>query len=360
MDVRTLYIRLAMIAFWVLIGIGFLLLPSITQLFTFNDAINIVTWSATIDPLVIEKFTQETGIKVNINYIESNEELFVKMHTSKGAAYDLILPSDYALKKFVDNGLLQPIDKSKLNFWDRIMPRLLNQSFDPNNTYCIPYHWTIYGIGIDKDFFKERIPPASWSLLFSYPIGTAKVGMFNVAREAIMMTALYLFGDITNLNDEKTTMIQNNLISQKSRVEAYIDADIRSNYMLISKMSPIVIATTTYIAKIMEEFPSIEFLIPREGSFLLIDSFAISASSKKQDAIYALINFLYRPEHIEHHFKQFPFTPVTTNLYELMKTQAVAADIIAAHFDETINLYSFKDVIAESVANNIWISVKTT
>ena len=192
----SFFMRMMMIGFWVFCLWSFLLVPVVGSLWQPGKSITILIWAATIDPHIITDFEKETGITVNISYIESNEEAFSKILTSQGAGYDLIMPSDYLVKRLIKHTLIKPIDKSKLDFWHRLYPRLLHRYFDPENIYSIPYFWEVYGIGINKDFFGDKIPPASWDLLFTYPIGTAKVGMLEAPREAILLTAQYLFGAI--------------------------------------------------------------------------------------------------------------------------------------------------------------------
>jgi spermidine/putrescine transport system substrate-binding protein len=345
--------------FWVACLMIFLSMPKISFLWEKDRTINLLTWAATIDPHVVVAFEKETGIKVNISYFEHNEELFVKLYTTKGKDYDLIVPSDYLIEKLIKNKLIKPIDRSKLKFWDRINPRLLGHYFDPKNEYSVPYLWAIYGLGIDTEYFKQELPH-SWGLLFDYPIESAKVAMLNVAQESILITAQYLYGSTENITKEKIKEIQQKLIAQKKRVEAYIDADIRSNYMLVSKTCPIVVASSPYILYLMKERPAINFIIPQEGGFLLIDSLVLSVASQKDDLVYQFINYLYRPEILHHHYQLYPFLPATNELKKIMAEEKIPESIIRMHFDSTVKLTFFTHILPENVINNIWISLKTS
>lgn len=352
------FIRASMLVFWTVCLALFLMLPKIIALFNTERSINVYTWAGIVDPQLLVAFEQETGIKVNLNYYENNEELFVKLYTSGGYGADLLIPSDYIVEKLIRYNLIKPIDKTKIDFLDRLLPRLLHHYFDPTNTYTIPYYWSIYGIGINKDYFAQQ-PVPSWQLLFDCPLPGAKVGMLNAAREAILASALYLYGTYENLTQEKLETIKQTLIKQKKGVEAYIDADVRSNYMLITDGAPVAIATSQHISKAMQEYSNIDFIVPKEGSFWIIDNVAISRATKDEDAVYKLINYLYRPESLYWHFKHFYFFPVTNNLLDLVRKENVPESIIQVHFDETLPLYFFKDVIGETITNDIWVSVKT-
>lgn len=360
MKFLTIFLRTVIIGFWFICLILFLAMPAVTNLWQDDKTINLFIWGATIDPKIIDDFQKETGIRVNQVYFESNEELFVKLLTAKGRGYDLLMPSDYVVEKLIAHKLIKPLDKTKLDFWDSINPRLLNHYFDPGNIYTIPYFWAIYGLGISNNFFGKKVPPSSWQLLFDYPITPAKVAMLNVARESILITAQYLYESIENITTNKIDEIKKKLIAQKKRVEVYTDADIRANYLLASETCPVVVAASPYMAQLMQEDDSVSFLFPKEGSFILIDSLVISSKTDKEALVYKFINYLFRPEILLHHFESYPFLPVTKNLKSLMEKNNTPKSIIDAHFDESLKLEFFKNVISEEIVNTVWMLLKTS
>ena len=62
---------------------------------------------------MFQDFTKETGIKVNISYIDNTDTLLAKM-IEGSADYDLIDLEGAYVKSFLDGELLAPIDKSKV------------------------------------------------------------------------------------------------------------------------------------------------------------------------------------------------------------------------------------------------------
>jgi spermidine/putrescine transport system substrate-binding protein len=55
-------------------------------------------------------------------------------------------------------GLVQKLDKSRLRNLGNLNPRLLNQPYDPDNQYSIPYLWGTTGIAYDAN--KGVLPAA--------------------------------------------------------------------------------------------------------------------------------------------------------------------------------------------------------
>jgi len=79
-----------------------------------NKQLVFMNWGPYINSNILEQFTEETGIKVIYSTYESNETLYAKLKTHN-QGYDLVVPSTYFVAKMRDEGMLQKIDKSKLN-----------------------------------------------------------------------------------------------------------------------------------------------------------------------------------------------------------------------------------------------------
>ena len=153
--------------------------------------LNIFVWGDFFPEKTFLKFEQETGIRVQVNYYVSNEELILKLEKTKGMGYDIIFPSDYAVKILKEKDLLQPIDHTKLTFKEHIEPSLLNQYFDPNNTFSFPYFWEVYGMALEKNLYPKGCFP-SLALLFEKT--NRKVVMTADPVEAITFATHYLYG----------------------------------------------------------------------------------------------------------------------------------------------------------------------
>lgn len=354
--ISSLAMRFLIMLFWVTVIIGFLYMPYLSRLWTNKKTITVITWAGMIDARYAEKFEEETGIKVNIRYYDSNEELFVKLVTTKAKGYDIIITTDYIIQLLIKEKLLKHLDTTKLLMMNRLNKKLLNHYYDPNNTYSIPYFWAIYGLGIDKEYFIEK-PLPSWNLIFDQTKGY-NVGMLNAPRDVLFIAAQYLFGSIDNLDQERLKHIRKLLIDQKKHVEAYTEADVRVDSLLLSKTCPVVVSTTPFMAKIMKKYPTLDFLVPQEGSFMVIDNIALPATTTKDDYIYEFINYLYRPDVIKHHVATFAFFPATDDINEILEQNHVPRSIIEAHHNYRNNLDFFRNVISPYALNEIWVALK--
>lgn len=347
--------RLIILVFWAALMFSTLFVPEWKWIAFDENAISVFAWGDIIAPSVIADFERETGIKVHLNFYYSNEELLVKLKATKGKDYDLIIPSDYTVKLLSEEGLLKKIDKSKCPFWDRLDPRLLDLFHDPKNFYSIPYEWEIYGFGIDRDYFKD-LPRASWDLVFK-PERDYKISMVNDPIDAVEFASFYLFGPKSSLSPEEAKQVQTLLTRQRAWVTAY--SDHRGDYLLATKNCPLVISMSSYIGRTMERFPNVEFLTPEEGTFITIENLCIPKPSTKEDLVYKFIDYLYRPEAIATHYKEFHFFPATKNSIKDLEHDPKMASLVKG-FDFDLSKAQFmKKLLPARELQELWISVKT-
>lgn len=350
----NVFIKSAIVLFWCLAIIAFLYAGTFFQLIHKPKGINVLVWGQVLDAEFLSSFEKDSGIRVNVSYLERNEELFVKLKTTKEHGYDLIMSTDYAVELLIAENLIKKIDREKLTFWHTIYPSLLNHYFDPHNDYSIPYFWSLFGLGIDTDCFGGKVPPATWDLVFDKKLAPKRISIVDDARQLILLAAFYLFGTIEAFDEDKIEQIKHLLIKQKEWVELYTDLTLE--YSIASKTVPVAVITAIDLAKVMRAFDNVQFVVPREGSFVLIDSFVIPSATKKDEFIYAFLNYIYRPEVIQQYVDKYGFfSSVKSITHEDPKLSELSQPIDALFR----NVNFFKNVIPPHLLDEIWIMLKS-
>ncbi len=93
---------------------------------------------------LIPDFEREFGVKVVVEYFNSNEEMYTKLQA--GDSYDVLVPSDYMIERLVKENMLQELDKSMIPNLANLAEGVKNLPYDPDNTYSAPYFWGSVGI----------------------------------------------------------------------------------------------------------------------------------------------------------------------------------------------------------------------
>jgi spermidine/putrescine transport system substrate-binding protein len=349
-------VRATIIFFWLSIFYFFLYSPRFISYFETQKTLNVLAWPTTFDTEYVKEFEKSSNVKVNVTYFENNEELILKIKASHKHGYDLIMPSDLGTEVLIADNLLEEIDHDKLVFWKDIYQELLDHQFDPKNKYTVPYQWSVYGLGIDTKFFDGKIPEASWKLIFEQNSNQPyRIGFLDDQKEVLPIAALYLFGP--QINDEYLNIVQaqrlfNLLMQQKDWVAMY--TDVRADYLLLSRTCPVVVTTTTDITRVIREDKHISFVVPKEGSFVLIDSFAIPVGTEKKEVVYDFLNYIYRPDILKKYADKFGFFPSCKNV----ETVSSLFPFSKPTKDLFKRLYFFKPVLPPHLAGYLWIALK--
>ncbi|HSC24955.1 MAG TPA: extracellular solute-binding protein, partial [Candidatus Babeliales bacterium] len=259
----NIWIVCGIVIIWTIIIISSLFIGQVSTIYNHDTHINVLVWGQVLDKEFLSDFERETGIQVNMSYFENNEELLAKLHGPGEHDYDLVMPSDWAAELLIQDGLIKKLDRSKINVWKTIYPALLHHYFDINNNYTIPFYWSLFGIGINKKYWHEKMPDPTWGLVFNEQIMPERIGMVEDPRALILIAASYLFGHIEQLDTSKINQIKQLLIKQKPYVEIYTDS--RVEYILASGVVPIVVGLLGDLLKVMRRFDTINFILPKEG-----------------------------------------------------------------------------------------------
>ena len=122
-----------------------------------EKVLRIYSWEDYVDADTIAGFSEEYGIEVEFITFASNEEMLLKLEQGGGENYDIIVASDYVISSARKQNLLMPLDKDKLTNFGNLNPNYLNQYFDPDNVYSIPYTVGSPMIVYDPDRVKGEI-----------------------------------------------------------------------------------------------------------------------------------------------------------------------------------------------------------
>lgn len=346
----SILMRVGIFLFWTTVIALFLMIPGFIAKFRHERSLTIFAWPLLLDPIYLKQFEKETGIKLYITYFENGPALVSKLAATNGSGYDIIIPDDHSLEILINQGMLQKIDRSKLHFWSDLNPLLLNTYADPHNDYSVPYYWGVYGIGYDEDVFKMGPPPAQWGTLFDASLfPRVRICMTDEPREAILLTAQYLFGTIDALKNKETReQVKQALIKQKKMVEVYTVS--RSDNLLQSKSCGLAAIMSPEVWRLRKDHPNISMVIPKEGSFLVIDSIAIPKSTAKDSMIYQFLNYLFRKEVMLHHLENFGFCSPLVSISSSDQEKFCP-------IQQFKNFDFFRSVISDDEINTLWIEV---
>ena len=294
------------------------------QLFLFN-------WGNYIDPELIKEFEAETGIQVVYETFDSNDAMEAKLKQG-GTRYDIVFPSESSITKLVNQNLLQKLDHSKIKGLENISPFLLNSPVDKGNQYTIPYFWGTVGIMVNTKYIDpESIQ--TWNDLWKEDFKN-KVLVLDGNREALGMALQSLGYSLNSKNENELHAAEVKLKELKPNVRAVLNEEIKT--MMKLEEAPIGMGYSGDAAAVAEENPNVQYILPKDGSAVWTDNFAIAHTAVNIDGAYAFINFMLRPENAARNAEYVGYSTPNEKAKELMNPE-VTSDETYYPSEEIIN-----------------------
>jgi spermidine/putrescine transport system substrate-binding protein len=275
--------RLALLALCLLLA---------SQALAASKELYVYNWSEYMPDSVLEDFTKETGIKVVMSTYDSNEALYAKIKMVDAKGYDLIVPSTDFVARMRKEGLLSPLDKSKLANLGNLDPKLMNRPFDPDNTYSVPYMWGSTAIAVNT-----KDPAAASVSTFAdlwKPELKGKLLLPNDMRGVLGMGLKRLGLSLNETDPAKVGQACDLLMPLMASVRVF-DSDSPKQALLNNEVQVAVLWNgEAFIAA--GENPDIRYVYPKEGFSLWVDNLCIPKNAANVENAHIFIDYLLRPE----------------------------------------------------------------
>lgn len=256
-----------------------------------NKELNIYNWGAYVNPELIKKFEKQTGYKVNYDTFDSNEAMLTKIQQG-GTSYDIVVPSEYTVQKMSEQNLLHKLDKKRiptLKYYDK---RFLNQSFDKNNEYSLPYFWGTLGIVYNDKYIKAN-EINTWDDLWNKKYKNS-IMLRDDTRDVFGIGLITLNKSVNSTNTSDLLATKGKLDSLMPNIKAIASDEIKM-YMA-QDQAPLSVSYSGDALDMIEQNSNLHYVLPSGGTNLWFDNIVIPKNVKHLDAAYAFINFMNEPK----------------------------------------------------------------
>ena len=324
-----------------------------------NGQVIVYNWGEYIDPDTITMFEEETGIKVVYDEFETNEIMYPKVETG-ASEYDVICPSDYMISKMIESDLLSELNfdnmpNAKANIGEQYWEQ--SKGFDPENKYSVPYCWGTVGILYNKTMVEE--PVDSWSILWDEKYADS-ILMQDSVRDAFAVALKDLGYSLNSTNIKELTEAKDLLVTQKPLVQAYVVDQVRDK--MIGNEAAIGVIYSGEAIYTKRENPDLEYVVPKEGSNVWIDSWCIPKDAQHVENAEKFLNFLCRPDIALKNFEYITYSTPNDAARELIEDDDIRNSEIAFPDEETLarcETFTYLGDDADEVYNQLWREVKS-
>ena len=335
-----------------LLGAPFLLAP--VPLTGPDRQLNVYIWSNYIAPETVRRFEERHHVRVNVDVYDSNEALIAKMQ-SGNVDYDVVCPSTYTVQSLVAQGLLRALDFSALPHLSNVDPRFLGRGHDPGNRYSVPYFWGTTGIA----YRKSRVGTVdSWGALWDERF-RGRILMLDDARETLG-AALKWKGQSVNTTDPASlALAQRALVAQRPLVRAYNSSNFED--VLLSGDVWLAQGWNGQFARAMAQDGDIQYVVPREGSMLFLDSLAVPRGAPHPELAHAFLDYVMEAEVAAEICRTMQYSTPNRAALSLLPPAIRDNPAIFPSADVVARTEIIEDIGAATVLyDRLWTEVKTS
>lgn len=307
---------------------------------------------------VISDFEKQYGVRVIVENFDSNEMMYTKLMA--GDRYDVIIPSDYMIERLMNEDFLQPLDKSMIPNMENMSDAVLGMSYDPDNTYSIPYFWGSVGLVYNH----ENVDPAvieseGWEVLRNTDYA-GHIYIYDSERDSFMM-AFKALGysmnteDPNEINDAYEWLLQmNNTMSPVYVTDEVIDG-------MMNGYKDIAVVYSGDAAVVLDENEDMSFYMPSQGTNIWCDAMVIPKNAENPKLAHEFINYMLTYEAAFDNTETVGYTSPNAEVFEEMtSSEDLYADNAAylprSGYDKDEMFHDNQTLMRE--LSKLWIKVK--
>ena len=283
---------------------------------------------------VISDFEKQYGVRVIVENFDSNEMMYTKLMA--GDRYDVIIPSDYMIERLMNEDFLQPLDKSMIPNMENMSDAVLGMSYDPDNTYSIPYFWGSVGLVYNH----ENVDPA-----------VIESEGWEILRNTDYAGHIYIY----EINDAYEWLLQmNNTMSPVYVTDEVIDG-------MMNGYKDIAVVYSGDAAVVLDENEDMSFYMPSQGTNIWCDAMVIPQNAENPKLAHEFINYMLTYEAAFDNTETVGYTSPNAEVFEEMtSSEDLYADNAAylprSGYDKDEMFHDNQVLMRE--LSKLWIKVK--
>jgi spermidine/putrescine transport system substrate-binding protein len=257
-----------------------------------EDQATYFTWGGWDIPELFPDYTEKNGEAPNFATFGSSEEAFTKMRA--GFVVDVAHPCNVEIPRWIESGLFQPLDTSKISNWGDVIPQLyeLPGNIVDGAPYFAPFDWGQTSITYRTDLVDWQGEEESWSLLWDERYA-GKIGQLGSAGDAWWCAAIYAGVDFNEISSqENLDKVAELLRKQRPLIRTYTDDTTTLDQALASGELVAAMTWNGSAVGLKAEGVPVAFAKPKEGALTWVCGMMMHKDAPHPDKAHDIINSL--------------------------------------------------------------------
>lgn len=223
------------------------------------------------------------------------QEGFTKMRA--GFQADVMHPCSNDVPRFLDGGLIQPIETDRLSNWGDVIPALktIEGTRKDGKQYFIPWEWGQTSVTYRTDLFDLQGEPESWGMLWDERYA-GRLSIIDAAGDSWFCAAIYAGVDFANVTEADLAKVRK-LLEEQQELLRFRQSD--STTLVQALATGEVVAAMTWNdvpATLLAEGVPVKYAEVKEGALTWVCGFVLTSNAPHYDKAHDLIDAMLAPE----------------------------------------------------------------
>jgi spermidine/putrescine transport system substrate-binding protein len=270
--------------------------------------VRIFAWAGYISDEMLAAFEKETGIKPTYTPYGTNDELLNQLKANNGAGFDVIWPSVDRVPNYVELGLVQPIDESKV-MWDRVIDSAAKSSETlgavvGGKRYQVPTDWGTEAVTFDKSAAPLQYGAASFGDIWKPEMagkatvrghsGLVGLGLWLEGQGKLPRPMRDSFKDEAAMQANYDVILAE-AIARKANIAQFWSNENEAQGAYRTNGCVIGQTWDSSAAGLKKEGLQVGYIAPVEGALAWMEGVSIPSGAENLDQAYAFINWMLTP-----------------------------------------------------------------
>jgi spermidine/putrescine-binding protein len=294
-------------------------------------------------------------ITVDYSFFAEDAEAYAKLQS--GFEADVLHPCSSWWGLYVESGLVQPIDTSRLSNWSGVAADLAEQGQFNGEQYFIPWEWGYESILVRTDLVEQV--PDSWTDLWD-PQYAGHVALWDSGESNFVMTAVAMGFDPYNTTPEQREQITQRLVEIKPNLLTYwVDYSEMAQLLAAGDLWMASNAWPDAYAILLDEEVPVQYIEPAEGRLGWVCGYGISSTARDLNLAHAFLDALLAPSSMAFLTNEYYYGAANSD--SVAEADPYVVDLLDLDDPEVLGRTVFYETLTEEQRDfmtSIWDEVK--
>lgn len=267
------------------------LLMASTAMATAEGELQLYNWGNYTSADLLAKFEKDTGIKVTVTDYDSNDTALAKVEAG-GSGFDLVVPSANYVPIWVEKGLIDELDMSKLPNHKNIAPEWMDVPWDKGRVHTVPWQWGTTGIAVNTKVYGGDINTSGVFLNVPDEL-KGKINVVPEMNDILSLALWYVGGEPCTEDTEVLKKARDALIAAKPD---WLSMDYGATEKMSNNDWAASVNWNGSTMRIRLANPDVKYGYPKEGYPIWMDSVAVLKDAPNKENAYTFLNYIMEPE----------------------------------------------------------------